>query len=181
MHISDKSYIEISVSNIRNINIFQLSNALNQKQFQCGGKDRIFDITLGKAVHKNEVEDGNLPYITRTALNNGVEMFGGSNNINQGSAITIGAEGVKAFYQENDFITGNKINIIRHDYLNKYTAMFLCTVFNHTNIGIYNYGYAIVNHSLKSLQTKLPSTPQGKVDWEFMENYIKSLPYSGSL
>jgi phenylalanyl-tRNA synthetase alpha chain len=40
--------------------------------------------------------------------------------------------------------------------LNKYTAMFLCTVLNHTNIVRYNYGYAIVNHRLKSLQIKLP-------------------------
>jgi hypothetical protein len=28
---------------------------------------------------------------------------------------------------------------------------------------------------------KLPATPQGEPDWEFMENYIKSLPYSSSL
>ncbi len=59
--------------------------------------------------------------------------------------------------------------------------MFLCTVLNHTNIGRYNYGYAIVNHRLKSLQIKLPATPQGEPDWEFMENYIKSLCYSSSL
>jgi type I restriction enzyme M protein len=156
-------------------------NPTNWKLFQCGGKDGIFDITLGKPVHKNEVEDGNLPYITRTALNNGVEMFGSSQHINEGNAITIGAEGIKAFYQECSFITGNKINIIRHKHLNKYTAMFLCAVLNHTNIGRYNYGYAIVNHRLKTLQIKLPQIPQGKPDWEFMESYIKSLPYSSSL
>lgn len=123
--------------------------------------DEVFDIKLGKPVHKHDLEEGNLIYVTRTALNNGVAMFGNSKYINKGNAITIGAEGVKAFYQENNFITGNKINIIRHKHLNKYIAMFLCAVFNHANIGRYNYGYAIVNCRLKSLQIKLPQSTQG--------------------
>lgn len=59
--------------------------------------------------------------------------------------------------------------------------MFICTILNHINIGRFSYGYAIVQHRLKNLTIKLPSTTQGEPDWEFMENYIKSLPYSSSL
>ena len=33
----------------------------------------------------------------------------------------------------------------------------------------------------QKLTIKLPVTTQGLPDWEFMENYIKSLPYSASL
>jgi hypothetical protein len=146
--------------------------------FKCGD---LFNIKLGKPVHKEQLFDGNLPYITRTANNNGVECFGNSEFTNTKNAITIGAEGVIAFYQMQDFITGNKINIIEHEKLNKYNAMFVCTILNYVNIGRFSYGYAIVQHRLKNLTIKLPATQQGEPDWEFMENYVKSLPYSGSL
>ena len=59
--------------------------------------------------------------------------------------------------------------------------MFVCTILNYTNINRFNYGYAIVQHRLKNLSIKLPVTAQGLPDWDFMENYIKSLSYSSSL
>ena len=34
---------------------------------------------------------------------------------------------------------------------------------------------------LKKSQIKLPATSEEKPDWEFMENYIKSLPYTKNL
>jgi hypothetical protein len=142
---------------------------------------KLFNVELGNPIHAEQLMNGSLPYITRTATNNGVECYGYGDKINDRNAITIGAEGIVAFYQRQDFITGNKINIIRHSKLNKYTAMFLCTILNFTNIGRFSYGRAIVKSRLKTLEIKLPATPQGEPDWEFMENYIKSLPYSSSL
>jgi|GEM_PF-2173786 len=44
-------------------------------------------------------------FIGVSGLNNGVEMFGSSQHINEGNTITIGAEGIKAFYQKDNFIT----------------------------------------------------------------------------
>lgn len=32
-----------------------------------------------------------------------------------------------------------------------------------------------------TLDVKLPITPQGTPDWQFMEDYIKSLPYGDRL
>lgn len=34
---------------------------------------------------------------------------------------------------------------------------------------------------MQGSRIKLPITPEGTPDWEFMENYIKSLPYSDRL
>lgn len=150
----------------------------NWKSFKIS---ELFNVELGNPIHGEQLTDGDIPYVTRTATNNGIECFGYGDKINDKNAITIGAEGIIAFYQRQDFITGNKINIIRHSNLNKYNAMFLCTVLNYTNIDRFSYGRAIVQRRLKALQIKLPQTPQGEPYWQFMENYIKSLPYSSSL
>ena len=150
----------------------------NWKAFKMS---ELFEVELGNPIHGEQLTDGDIPYVTRTAANNGIECFGYGDKINDKNAITIGAEGIVAFYQRQDFITGNKINIIRHSNLNKYNAMFLCTVLNYTNIGRFSYGRAIVQKRLKNISIKLPTTLQGEPDWEFMENYIKSLPYSSSL
>lgn len=147
-------------------------------EFEIG---KTFDISLGYPVHSQEVESGNTAYVTRTAKNNGIETFVSNDKINEGGAITIGAEGCVAFYQENNFITGNKINIIRYDGINKYNALFICSVINCILRNKFNYGYAIVSGRLKKLIIKLPTTFDRKLDLEFMENYIKSTTYSSSL
>lgn len=143
----------------------------------------IFEITLGNPVHKNQIIKGKIPYITRTAKNNGIEAFCSAQRefINDGNCITIGAEGVVAFYQDQDFVSGNKINIIRSNNLNKYNAIFISTVLNYKNIGIFNYGYALVKKRLQNLYIKLPIDSNSQPNWQFMEDYIKSLPYSANL
>ncbi len=148
------------------------------KYFNIGDK---FAITLGPFVDKKELVEGSLPYITRTASNNGVEGFGGHNISYEGNCITIGAEGVVAFYQPGEFLKGNKVNIIRHERMNAKVGLFLVTVMDFAHKGIYNYGYALVKGRLERSQIPLPVTTTGLPDWEFMESYIGQLSYSSNL
>ena len=70
--------------------------------------------------------------------NNGVELYVDDTIITEdkyidGNAITIGAEGFKAFYQKDKFITGNKVNILRNKiYICKYIYLISYLVFNYT-------------------------------------------------
>jgi hypothetical protein len=45
----------------------------------------------------------------------------------------------------------------------------------------YNYGRGATKDRLSQLRIKLPNKGYNKPDWEFMENYIKSLPYSSTM
>lgn len=146
----------------------------------------IFTISLGAHTDSKEVKEGIVPYITRTAENNGVQSYGSVDDLNEGriqkgDAITIGAEGYTAFYQSNDFLTGNKITLLRNSSMNSHSAMFICCVLNVTMKGRYNYGYAATMGRLQKLEIRLPADRMGNPDWRFMEKYIKSLPYSSSL
>ena len=162
----------------------------NWKSFQL---KKILKVTLGKPIHKNNIKEfskniksNHIAYVTRTAENNGVELYVDKNQvplnkIGKGNAITLGAEGFKAFYQKDDFITGNKINILRNDKLNLYNALFLSAILNLEINKKFGYGRGLVKSRIEKLSTKLPVNKNGEPDFELMENFIKSLPYSSSI
>ena len=46
---------------------------------------------------------------------------------------------------------------------------------------IYSFGRKYNKAAITSTKIKLPSNSDGTLNWEFMENYIKSLPYSANI
>ena len=161
-------------------------NLENWKEFNVG---KLFNVSLGKPVHKNSIKEYSLinkkgftPYVTRTTKNNGVELYVDNSIIKKnqyilGNAITIGAEGFKAFYQKDDFITGNKVNILRNEKLNLKNALFLNVILNLEIEKKFGYGRGLVKSRIEKLNLKLPATKSGDVDWDFMEKFIVSLDY----
>ncbi|MDE0235923.1 MAG: N-6 DNA methylase [bacterium] len=148
------------------------------QHFQIG---EVFNVSLGPYTEKKLLADGTLPYITRTAVNNGTVEFGNHETVYEGNCLTVGAEGVVAFYQPCDFLKGNKINVIRHPNLNPCTGLFVAAVMDYSHKGIYNYGYALVMGRLKQSRIPLPVADGGGPDWEFMSRYMEQLPYSSNL
>lgn len=164
--------------------------SLNECNWQWFKVSDILNVSLGSYIDKDLLKPGNIPYITRTAQNNGVDSYGhyvgAEDDAYDGNCITIGAEGIVAFYQHEKFLKGNKINIVRHPRMNPKIGMFLVTVLDFVNVGIYNYGYAIVKKRLNSSMIPLPvmreNSPSGNaIDWDFMEKYIEQLLFSRNL
>lgn len=58
--------------------------------------------------------------------------------------------------------------------------MFLVTILQMEKYR-YNYSRKMGSDRLKTFKIKLPKTVGGNPDWKFMEDYIKSLPYSSNL
>ena len=126
-----------------------------------------------------ETVDGDNVYITRSAMNNGFSGFVSNYGykLNNANCITIGAEGRFAFYQDKDFVAGVKIYTLRNKKLNKYNGLFICSVLNQ-DVYKYSYGRARILSKIKQETIKLPVDKNGNPDWDYMEQYIKSLPYS---
>ena len=142
-----------------------------------------------KAYNANELTDcpNNAPnailYITRTDINNGCKGFvtnDGFEEIERAGAITIGDTTSTIFYQNRDFICGDHIVVLRSKFFNIYTGLFLSTLLNRERFR-YNYGRAFTMDIIANTRIKLPVTPSGEPDWKFMEDYIKSLPYSKNI
>lgn len=121
-----------------------------------------------------------VPYITRTDENNGVKSFvlkQELNGVEGGNAIVIGDTTATVSYQEKDFICGDHIVVVRADWLNKFTGLFIVTLLRKENYR-YSYGRAFKMEAIKDTFQKIPATADGSPDYKFMEEFIKSLPYS---
>lgn len=155
---------------------------LHDKKWEWFVVGDLFNCSTTKHAIQQDLSQGNTPFVTRSAENNGVSAYIDATNcvINDPNCITIGAEGVFAFYQPKAFVTGVKVYTLRHNRLNKYNALFISTLLNKENYR-YNYGNARILYKIKKERIKLPVDVNGNPDWQFMEDYIKSLPYSACL
>lgn len=114
-------------------------------------------------------------------MNNGVDCYVVDMKTNfkyeKGNAMIIGDTTSTCYYQESDFITGDHIVVLRADWLNKYRALFIKTILEKDRYK-YNYGRSFKLDTIKKTIIKIPVDSEGNPDWVYMENYIKSLPYS---
>ena len=133
-------------------------------------------------------------YITRTDYNNGCEFLANIDGIEpcfieKGNAITIGDTTATCTYQAERFVAGDHMVVIRAEWLNKYTALYILTLLNREKYR-YNYGRAFVIDKIKNTELLLPVIHDDKgnifidknknysvegyvPDWEYMEKYIK--------
>lgn len=84
-----------------------------------------------------------------------------------------------ATYHPVDFIGSTTLTCGYNELLNNYNALFIVTVLDLERFK-YSFGRKYGKEQLLKTKIKLPEK-NGKPDFEFMENYIKSLPYSSSL
>lgn len=122
--------------------------------------------------------------VSALTKNNGIKGVVNTNSYIDGNKLTITSNGIytgTAFYQEKPFVTQDSIAIelIDHE-LNKYIAMYLICLINNEKFR-FNYGRKSSKTKLEQLRLKLPVVMPNQPDWEYMENYIKSLPYSKNI
>lgn len=161
-------------------------DALAWEWFKLGGDDGLFEIRKGKRLTSDDQTSGNTPYIGAIDSNNGVSNYIGQNPIHEGNTISLSYNGSvgEAFYQPAPYWATDDVNALylRDEYgtLTPATGMFVCTVLKHDKYR-YSYGRKWTLDNMNDTMVKLPATPEGKPDWQYMENYIKSLPYGDKL
>ncbi len=125
---------------------------------------------------------GDYPYVTTQATNNGVKNTYDFYT-EEGNVLVIDSA-VRGYcsYQELPFSASDHTEklIPKNFDLNKYIALFLTTIINKEQFR-YSYGRKYNQMRIKDTEIKLPTDKGGNPDWQYMENYIKSLPYSASI
>ena len=116
--------------------------------------------------------------ISASNVNNGIAQRISLQAEFKGNCIVTGKVGCTAFYQLEDFCATSDVNIFipKTFTLNKYIGLFLVSVINKSENYKWSYGRQCRVGDSQQIVIKLP-TKNDKPDWEFMENYIKSLPY----
>lgn len=203
-YISYKVKMEYINVNITPISLNAISLDISSWQyFKYGGTDGIFEILNGYYNKKpDHTEIGEIPFIGATESSNGVTEYYSlidieennkderSNNhdiskkIFNGNCITVSNNGSVgcAFYQLNEFTCSHDVNVLllKDKEWNIYIALFICTLIELEKFR-WTFGRKWRPARMPHSEIKLPVTKTGIPDWQFMESYIKSLPYSASL
>lgn len=137
-----------------------------------------------KPYHMNNLKVSNnvtniVPYITRTNSNNGFQCIVEKKDtlsINPKHSICFGAENATYFYQDLDYITGNKMYYYKNDLISGQALQFLTSCLNKSilNCG-FGYGMGLTGRRSDTRVVLLPSNKYGEPDYEFMEQYINEL------
>ena len=183
-------YVRTKEAEIRFCNKPIISNKikLNTDSWKWFRYDEMFEIKKGKRLTKADMQDGDIPYIGAIDSNNGISAYiSNDEHLHQGNAITVSYNGsiAEAFYQMTKFWATDDVNVLYPKFaLNRYIAMFLITLI-HREKYRFNYGRKWDKELMESSLIKLPAVKiapnEYKPDWQFMEDYIKSLPYSSCL
>lgn len=142
----------------------------------------LFDIKKGNRLTKADIIEGNDNFLGAISNNNGVRQKIVADRLWEGNCITVNYnESVgEAFYQTEPFWASDDVNILYSQEfwnLNQYTAMFIVTVIK-ANKYRFGYGRKWTLEKMKDTIIKLPRKKDGTPHFEYMEQYIRALPYS---
>ena len=129
----------------------------------------------GKEKAPKQNQDGDCPLIQEINSNNGLYRLVEPETVFRGNAITISINyASNVFYQEDDFCASVNRAIIRNSHLNRYNGYFIATILSEAHKK-YDYQHKISKELIDAELIKLPATPSGKPDWQYMESYMRQI------
>ena len=149
---------------------------LNDREWRPFFLRDICDIESGCDIYDAERVLGNTPYITSSALNNGIKYFVGNNNGTlEANCISVNRNGSVgySFYHKYPALYSNdcrKLRLKKHN--NEYVALFITNQIMQQK-DKYNYSIKMGTARLKKQKIMLPVDEHGTPDYSFMEQYIK--------
>lgn len=158
-------------------------NTMEWKEFKLGGDDGLFKIEKGKRLTKEKMKPGKTLFIGSTDSRNGVTASVSVEPIHEANTLSVCYNGsvAEAFYQPNAYWATDDVNVLYPNFkMNVFTGLFLTTLIRREKYR-YNYGRKWHLGRMKESIIKLPITKDGHPDWQYMESYMKSLPYSSAI
>ena len=139
----------------------------------------IFDtIQRGKRLKTADHVSGTVPYVSSSAINNGVDAFiGNTGRVRKcGNCITIANSGSvgKTFFHDYEFIASDHVTILKSSYMNKYSYLFVATIAQELQKK-YSFNREINETRINREKIMLPVNDRGTPDYEFMEEYMKAI------
>lgn len=136
------------------------------------------EIQRGKRLKKADHTEGTVPYVSSTALNNGVDGFVG----NEGGVrkfedcITIANSGSvgSAFFHQYEFVASDYVTQLKRKGLDKYAYLFMVPIINRLSEK-YSFNREINDERIKREKILLPINDKGEIDFDFMSSFMQEV------
>ncbi|WP_281673255.1 restriction endonuclease subunit S [Staphylococcus auricularis] len=136
----------------------------------------LFIVESGKDIILDN-NNGNLPYINSSGINNGITNYVRIGKKIQENFISIARTGTvgSTFYHDYTAVVSANIRTLRpkNFNFNKYLGMFFVGVIKFNVRDRFSYGNILGTNRIKKLKLKLPVDYNKQPDYDFMEQYIK--------
>ncbi|MEI6754155.1 MAG: restriction endonuclease subunit S [Paludibacter sp.] len=144
----------------------------------------IFNIHTSNDKNLESSEDGLTPYISASQVNNGISSYVANEATQKGNTLTVARNGSigATFYHSYAYcVSPDDVRVFDPKFsFNKYIAIFISVLIEREKYR-FAYGRKFGTKRMMDTELKLPVLENGQPDWQFMEDYIKSLPYSANL
>ena len=172
-----KKYAKNVLSNLE----YKKLEPLENKEWEEFFLTEIFStIQRGRRLTKSNQKSGNIPYISSTSMNNGVDNFiGNKTNVRIFSdCLTIANSGSvgASFYQPYKFVASDHVTHLKKENMSKYVYMFISTLTNRFSEK-YNFNREINDVRISREKIMLPVNKKNQPDFEYMEQYMKNITY----
>ena len=153
----------------------QMIDTSNWKEFKVGD---IFTAVRGSSKTMREIEEGTVPIIAAARSNNGVAKYG---NVvpEYENAITVSCNGAgcgSTFYQHGKFaISGDAMVLKPEKEISKEALLYIVSVLDKLLTSKYSYEDKISPEKIRNEVILLPPSDTHEPDWDYMENYMKSI------
>lgn len=167
-----------------------ISNVLDNQSVMGGGKssnvnwkefyftDVFTEIQRGKRLKRADHSNGKMPYVSSTALCNGVDGFvGNTESVNIFSnCITIANSGSvgSAFFHSYEFVASDHVTKLQNKEVSKYAYLFMLPIINRL-AEKYSFNREINDKRIKRERFVLPATPEGTPDFAYMDAYMRNI------
>lgn len=150
---------------------------LNDREWRPFFLTELFpQIQRGKRLKTENHVPGKTPYVSSSALNNGVDNFISntekvrifSDCISLANSGSVGS----SFYEPFPFVASDHITHLKNEKYNKYHYLFIASILNRLSQK-YNFNREINDNRISREKIMLPVDVAGNLDLDFMEQYIK--------
>lgn len=151
---------------------------LSEKEWDSFELGNLAKIYSGQDIYAQERKEGNIPYITSGASNNGVGYFvGNDNNSKAKNSISVNRNGAvgEAFYHPYEALYGNDCRRVSIEKTKDFGVQLFFTMCISLQKKAFSYSRKLGTERLKKLQIMLPIDENGEPDYEYMEKYAKNM------
>jgi hypothetical protein len=155
-----------------------LGDPVGWHEFELGS---LFEITKGRRLTKASRVPGEIRFIGASEKNNGVTDYNDLTPAFQGGQLTVAYNGSVgwSFYQDKPFFASDDVNVLEPKAdVSPPTLLFVATVIKHGR-SRYSYGYKWTLDRMRATTIRLPSKGADEPDWDFMDSFMRGLPFSG--
>ena len=133
-------------------------------------------IQRGKRLKNEDHIPGNMPYVSSSAINNGIDDFVSNEEKVRtfNDCITIANSGSvgASFYHPYTFVASDHVTQLKRQNSNKYIYLFLATI-SYRLSEKYSFNREINETRIKREKLLVPTTPDGSPDYNFMEQQMR--------